>query len=146
MRRLIALVMAGLLMIWGLGMASIVNAADTQACLSGRVELYENTGPSGGDGIAVCYSTAISNLYNLAHTQSGWCNAVVQDAHDDWNDCISKIVITSLSGKHFCAWTNANYTGSRFVKQPGTGYSEFFWPSTFADSISSINWEGQTGC
>jgi len=145
MKRISALVMAGLLAIWGLGVASIVSAADTQSCLEGRTTLWEDSGSTGGDGIALCYSTAINNLYNLAHTQSGLCNAVVQDAHDDWNDCISKIIITS-GVKHVCLWTGAGYTGGRYVKQPGTGTTSFYWPGTFADSISSINWEGQTGC
>ena len=98
---------------------------------------WENSGGT-GDGISVCVGTNLSNLWNVGHTQAGYCNAVYEDAHDDWNDCISSIY--NYSDHRVCAYVDANYGGSRYVIAPWTAVG-WLWPNTFADSISSIKWD-----
>ena len=128
MKRAIGLVATLLL---GLGVFVAPATASCQHYIA-----YENNG--GGDGLSVCVGANLPSLWNVAHVQAGYCNAIYQDGHDDWNDCISSIY--NYSDHRVCAYTDVNYSGSRVVVPAWTAYN-WVWPNTFADSISSIKWD-----
>lgn len=131
MKRILAFLTATAL---ALGLVGSVVSSAAAACQ--YYNAWENNG--GGDGISVCVGVNLPNLYNVAHTQAGFCNAVFQDGHDDWNDCISSIY--NYSDHRVCAYVNANYGGARVIIYPWTS-ANWLWPNQFADTISSIKWD-----
>lgn len=124
---------------------SITAMAVVASCSQGQTTAYEHTNFA-GDWLTNCYSTQVPSHYNVPHSGAGYCSAIFQDGHDDWNDCISSAKnFGGTSNKAVCYYTNANYGQSEVTIPPGWQVS-WPYPGTFADSISSQRWGGQGAC